>query len=233
MEEKKKTLREKIESWVWTIIIILLLRAFVVQAYVIPSGSMEDTLLPGDFLLVTKFDYGIEIPYTGIKAIKWGGIHRGDIVIFRYPFDGRDFVKRIVALPGDTVKIRNKVVYINGKALKEPYAVHKDPVIFPLPHDVDTSLQVMQRLWLSHRFMSGLNFIRDNFGPVVVPDGYVFVMGDNRDFSYDSRFWGPLPIDNLKGKPLIIYFSWNGDGPFWQVWNRIRWRRLLNIVRYW
>ena len=233
MAKKKTSLREKIESWVWTIIIILLLRAFVVQAYMIPTGSMEDTLLPGDFLLVTKFDYGLEIPYTGIKAIEWGQLHRGDIVIFRYPFDGRDFIKRIIALPGDTVKIRNKVVYINGKPLDEPYVVFKDSIIYPFPIDIDTTLETMQRLWLSRKFMMGRNFIRDNFGPVVVPPGHVFVMGDNRDFSYDSRFWGPLPIEDLKGRPLIIYFSWDSNGPFWKLWERIRWKRLLNITRYW
>ncbi len=233
MSKEKSSLREKIESWVWTILIILLLRAFVVQAYVIPTGSMEDTLLPGDFLLVTKFDYGLEIPYTGIKPITWGTPHRGDIVVFRYPFDGRDFIKRIVALPGDTVKIRNKVVYINGKPLKEPYAVFKDSTVYPLPPDVDTSLETMQRLWLSHKFMMGMNFIRDNFGPVVVPPEHVFVMGDNRDFSYDSRFWGPLPVKDLKGRPLIIYFSWDSGGPPWKIWERIRWKRLFNFTRYW
>ncbi len=217
---KKKSLREKLEGWIWTIIIVLILRESVVQAYLIPSGSMEDTLLPGDFVIATKFDYGLKIPFTDIKLFSGKLPKRGEIVIFTYPSDkNKDFVKRVIALPGDTIEIRDKVVYINNKPLFEPYVVYKDSYYYK---SINIDKESFQNLWLNGAFASGQKFIRDNFGPVVVPKNAVFVMGDNRDYSFDSRFWGPLDIKYLKGKPRIIYFSWGEKG--------IRFNRIFNII---
>jgi len=220
---KKKSLREKIEGWIWTIIIVLILRESVVQAYLIPSGSMEDTLLPGDFILATKFDYGLKIPFTDIKLFSGKLPKRGEIVIFTYPIDkNKDFVKRVIALPGDTIEIRNKVVYINNKPLFEPYVVYKDSYYYK---SIDIDKESFQKLWLNGAFASGQKFIRDNFGPIVVPKNTVFVMGDNRDYSFDSRFWGPLDIRYLKGKPRIIYFSWGNKGPRFDRIFKIIWQK--------
>lgn len=229
---KPQGLREKVSSLFWTLIVVLLIRALFIQAYQIPSGSMENTFLPGDFLLVAKFTYGIEIPYTHIKLFNLRTPRRGEVVVFPYPVDmRRDFVKRVIGLPGDTLQIINKQVYINGKPLEEPYVIHKDPRIFPPVFPVNGPLaqREFQEAWLKREFMRDER-VRDNFGPIVVPEGTVFVMGDNRDYSLDSRFWGPVPIRLLKGTPLIIYFSWDGSGPFWRIWERIRWTRLLRPV---
>ena len=217
---KKKSWREKLEGWIWTIVIVLILRESVVQAYLIPSGSMEDTLLPGDFVLATKFDYGLKIPFTDIKLFSGKLPKRGEIIIFTYPIDkNKDFVKRVIALPGDTIEIRDKVVYINNKPLFEPYVVYKDSYYYK---SINIDKESFENLWLNGAFASGQKFIRDNFGPVVVPKNAVFVMGDNRDYSFDSRFWGPLDIKYLKGKPRIIYFSWGEKG--------IRLNRILRII---
>ena len=220
------------ESLVWTIVVVLIIRALFIQAYEIPTGSMEDTLLPGDFLLVAKFTYGIQIPYTHVKILDFHRPDRKDVVVFNYPLEPKkDFVKRCIGLPGDTIEIKNKVVYINGKPLDEPYVVHKDPRVFPPLMDLDNPLarEEYQRAWVERRFM-GQNRVRDNFGPVVVPQGNIFVMGDNRDYSLDSRFWGPLPMKFLKGSPLIIYFSWDKEQPLYAFWKKIRWGRLFRIL---
>ncbi len=229
---KKRSLKSSIESFAWTILVVLVIRQFFVQAYNIPTGSMEDTLLPGDFLLVAKFIYGFEIPYTNIRFLDFYKPHRGEIVVFPYPVTMRkDFVKRCVALPGDTVEIINKQLYINGKPVDEPYVVHKDPRVYPpiyRPKD-PAAIEEYTRAWLARKFMHEPR-VRDNFGPVVVPEGTIFVMGDNRDYSLDSRFWGPVPLKLVKGKPVIIYFSWNPDPPLREFWKKIRWSRLFRIV---
>ena len=168
---------------------------------------MEDTLLIGDFLFATKFDYGIKIPFTNIFIVRWRTPRRGEIVIFKSPVEWRTLVKRCVALPGDVVEIRNKVLYVNGKEVKEDYVKYTDSKIFPginMPHFT------YQREWEERRFIyytSPLSNPRDNFGPVRVPPDCIFVLGDNRDNSFDSRFWGPLPISHLLGRPLIIWWS--------------------------
>lgn len=210
-KEKKSRFRREIEGWIWALVVALFLRYFVLQAYRIPSGSMEDTLLPGDFLLVFKPIYGIEIPYTQIKFFQFVKPSRGDIVIFRYPLDpSKDFVKRCIGLPGDTIEIKNKIVYVNGKKIFEPYAIHKDSRIIPPLMKVENEFErkEFQRMWEERELIDEPK-VRDNFGPVVVPEGSYFVLGDNRDNSSDSRFWGPVPEKYLKGIPLIIYFSWD------------------------
>jgi len=231
---KGSKLKGQVESIIWTVIVVLLIRAFLVQAYEIPSGSMENTLLPGDFLLAAKFIYGIEIPYTRIKFLDFYKPKRKSIVIFPFPIDmRRDFVKRCIGLPGDTIEIINKVVYVNGKKLDEPYAIHLDPRIYPPVFETRDPLarKKFQEAWEKRRFINEKR-VRDNFGPIVVPEGHIFVMGDNRDNSHDSRFWGPVPIKLVKGAPLIIYFSFNSKAPWNKFWKKIRWDRLLKIVLF-
>ena len=172
------------------LIIALLVRTFIVQAFRIPSGSMIPTLLVGDHILVNKFIYHFKDP------------QRGDVVVFKFPLDRKkDYIKRIIGIPGDRIEIRDKVVYRNGKALDEPYAIHEDNRTLPAAFQP-----------------------RDNFGPIVVPPNSYFMMGDNRDSSYDSRFWGFVKRKALIGKAFIIYFSWNphGRNPLkWVRWSRI------------
>ncbi len=185
----KNKILDWIKSLVVALILALFIRTFIVQAYKIPSGSMIPTLLVGDYLLVNKLAYGLKNPFTEDFLYFWRLPERKEIVVFTYPLDKKlDFIKRVIALPGDTVEIINKKVYVNGKPLEEPYIQLSSNEIYP-------------------KTLSP----RDNFGPIVVPSGYIFVLGDNRDQSYDSRFWGFVPIKFLKGKALIIYFSWDSQ----------------------
>lgn len=208
MSEK---IKREIYSWIVVIIVVLVLRAVFVEAYVIPTGSMEKTLLIGDALLVNRFIYGVKIPilFSGIQVpiLPGRNVERGEIVVFIYPFENKDFVKRCIAVEGDTVEIVNKVLSVNGKEVVEPYVGHHDRRIFK---GVNYDKRLYQEKWekaeLSEIF--GIQ-VRDNFGPVVVPEDHIFVMGDNRDNSMDSRFWGPLHNRYLKGKPLFIYFSFD------------------------
>ncbi|HLQ66764.1 MAG TPA: signal peptidase I [Candidatus Limnocylindrales bacterium] len=195
-ERTKSTIREYLEAIVLAVLLTIVIRGLVVQAFRIPTGSMEDTLLVGDFLFVNKMVYGSEIDigiggerffYYRFPAIREP--KPGDVIVFRYPEDpSRDFIKRCVAGAGQQVEIRDKVLYVDGKAKDEPYVVHKDPQILPRERSA-----------------------RDNFGPYVVPQGHLFMMGDNRDNSHDSRFWGPLPRDLVKGKAMFLYWSWDPD----------------------
>jgi signal peptidase I len=190
---KKPFWREYGESLFIALILALVIRAFLVQAFSIPSGSMQPTLLIGDYLLVNKFSYGIRNPLTNKVWIPLGTPQRGDVVVFIFPQDpSKDYIKRVIGLPGDRIQITNKQVFINGKLSKTPEAVYDDPMVIPAPHGPTESA-------------------RDNLGPVVVPPNSYFVMGDNRDHSYDSRFWGFVPMDAFRGKALIIYFSWQGN----------------------
>lgn len=227
----KSLMREYGEALVIALALALIIRAFLVQAFSIPSGSMQPTLLIGDYLLVNKFSYGIRNPFTNKVVIPVSEPKRGDVVVFIFPQDpGKDYIKRVVGLPGDEVRLRNKKVYINGKLLDMPQAVNTDPLMLPPPR-------------------GPLDSARDNFGPVTVPPGAYFVMGDNRDHSYDSRFWGFVPQDALRGKAFIIYFSWEGaqgaslpqafadgvKGLFTKMsWDakafRIRWDRLGQLI---
>jgi signal peptidase I len=201
-KKKKSTLREYTEAFVTAIILALIIRTFIIQAFKIPSGSMEPTLLVGDHILVTKFIYGTHIPFTNYVILPVSSPKRGDVVVFEYPKDESiDFIKRVIGLPGDKLQIINKQVYINGKKLYEPYAYYGDPEILPASESP-----------------------RDNFGPVVVPEGEYFMMGDNRDFSNDSRYWGFVKRDLILGKAEIIYFSWNPKTL------HIRWNRFGMLI---
>ncbi len=182
------------------IVIALFIRTFIVQAFKIPSGSMLETLQIGDQILVNKFIYGVKIPFTGGKTlIPVKDPERGDIVVFVYPEDHtKDFIKRVVAVAGDTVEIKNKQLYVNDKkVVNEPYAEHKDNRVIPA------------------------NFsTRDNMEKKTVPDHKLFVMGDNRDNSHDSRFWGFVDLNAVKGEAFMIYWSWNKTS-FGVRWGRI------------
>jgi len=234
---RKSKFREYVEAILIAVFLALLIRAFVVQAFKIPSGSMVPTLVQGDHILVNKFIYGLKIPFTDSRFLIFRQPRRGDIIVFSFPGnkereecrsitknilkrlenvwdsgnplylfrdDCRDFIKRIIGVGGDKIEIKNKTVYINGVALKEPYAIHSDPNI------VDASIEP-----------------RDNFGPIIVPRRKFFVMGDNRDQSFDSRFWGFVDIDEIKGKAFIIYWSWNSNGKWFK---KVRWNRIGKLV---
>ncbi|VAX26592.1 Signal peptidase I [hydrothermal vent metagenome] len=189
MKKKKGVIREYAEAIITALLLALIIRAYVVQAFKIPSGSMIPTLLVGDHILVTKFIYGTKIPFKDKRVLVFREPQRGDVVVFKYPQDpDRDFIKRVIGIGGDVVEGRNKIVYVNGKPLNEPYIQHTDNDIRTIGMDV-----------------------RDNFGPLYVPKGKLFVMGDNRDQSYDSRYWGFVDLSAVKGKAFIIYWSWDSN----------------------
>lgn len=187
MKNKKRLIKEYAEAIITALILALVIRAYVIQAFKIPSGSMIPTLLIGDHLLVNKFIYGTTIPFTDSRVLVFKKPERGDIIVFKYPENPeKDFIKRCVAIENDIIESRDKTLYVNGKAVTEPYAHHFDSNIRPKGNDP-----------------------RDNFGPLTVPKGKVFTMGDNRDQSYDSRYWGFVDLKDIRGKALIIYWSWD------------------------
>ncbi|GHT51105.1 hypothetical protein AGMMS49990_04740 [Endomicrobiia bacterium] len=213
-------------SWVDTLWTALVMASFImfffVQTFKIPSGSMRNTILEGDHLFVNKFIYGFKVPFAsnGKRYMALRNIKRGDIVIFRAPPEAlsssereqgitKDFIKRCVAVAGDKVEIIDKKLYINGINGKEPYAFFKDKDIAPKNFDlIANSDEDYQKSWEKGEFVKYQNqrTVRDNFGPVIVPDGHYMMMGDNRDYSFDSRFWGPLPDKYVKGKSLFRYW---------------------------
>jgi signal peptidase I len=218
---RKSVLREYGEAIIVAMLLAFAIRVFVVQAFKIPSGSMIPTLLIGDHILVSKLSYGIQWPgdckvrlsfppitcYTSYTIISFGEPQRGDIIVFRYPEDeDKDFIKRIVGLPGDRIEIRNKLVHVNGVPVEDKsYTQRVDPGM------IDGTINP-----------------RDNFGPVTAPAGSYFVMGDNRDQSLDSRFWGYVSAEKIRGKAFRIYWSWSGQGS-WEHW--VRWERLGKAIR--
>ncbi len=195
---KKGKLRENIEAVVIAVILALFIRTFVVQAFKIPSGSMQPTLKIGDHILVNKFIYGVKLPYVRTTIIPVSSPERGDIIVFKYPeAPDKDFIKRVIGIPGDTVQIKKKQVFVNGKPVRHEYGMHTDSNVIP-----------------------GRVNHRDNYGPETVPEGSYFVMGDNRDNSYDSRFWGFVKESAIKGEAFIIYWSWDSQD-FGVRWGRI------------
>jgi signal peptidase I len=192
---KSKT-REFVESILWAVVLALLIRTCVVQSFKIPSGSMEDTLVIGDCLLVNKFIYGIRVPFSDLCLPGLRDPQRGDVIVFKYPEDrSKDFIKRLIGVPGDEIQVRDKRVYVNGTLYQNPHEVHKDQKTLPRE-----------------------SAPRDNFGPVRVPANAYFMMGDNRDNSYDSRFWGFVPKADVVGLAFIKYWSWDQSRwlPRWQ-----------------
>jgi len=189
---KKSKLREYFESIVIAVILALFIRTFVVQAFKIPTGSMEENLLIGDHLLVNKFVFGPSASAVERAVLPMASLKRGEVVVFKYPEEpDRDFIKRVIGLPGETVELREKKVYINGTPLNEPYVHFLAPPRGGTEFNEVTSYDV-----------------RERYGPVTVPPNQYFVMGDNRDNSQDSRYWGFLPRDLVKGKALVIYWSY-------------------------
>lgn len=212
------------------VLLALFVKSMLLEAYNIPSESMENTLLVGDFLLADKLTYGPKIPWTDIRLPALRDPRVGDVVVFQFPDNPRkNFIKRVVALAGDEVQLLDKVVYVNGKPLDETaYAIHMDASIIP----------------------PGTSQPRDNFGPITIPYGQYFVLGDNRDNSSDSRFWGTVPRDLIFGKAMIVHWSWlpDADAPKISWWNpisilgacayyvyhlpdRVRWSRLFHTIR--
>ena len=203
----KSQVQEYTEAILWAVVLTLFLRAFVIQAFRIPSESMCDTLLVGDFLFVNKFEYGPKIPFTHIRLPGLHAPRHGDVVVFQWPVDpSKDFIKRCIATGGQTLEMKHKDVYVDGKKLVEPYIKH---------------------VYENEEPEGYTN--RDNYRPPTVPPGELFMMGDNRDNSNDSRFWGTVKMDLVKGRAMFIYFSTGGD----QWWNglfNIRVRRMFRII---
>ena len=217
--QRKSAAREYIEAFLVALALALVLRTFFVQAYKIPSGSMEPTLLVGDHIIVNKLAYGFRLPdsFFGLTPladeIPWGSylfrlgqVHRGDVVVFVYPQDPtKDFIKRVIAIGGDTVEIRDGILYLNGQLAPDPHAHFEVPQSEREPGNP-----------------------RDFDGPQKIPQGMYFMMGDNRDRSYDSRFWGLVRMNEIEGRALFIYWSWDSDSSSLVP---IRWSRFFKVIR--
>ena len=203
----------------------LVLRTFVVEAFKIPSGSMERTLLVGDFLLVNKVVYGAEVPVLGRRLPALRTPTRGDVIVFEWPKDRtKNFVKRLVGLPGDTLAMRDGVLIRNGMALAEPYVTHSDPEADPVWDEFRWQSDFLVR---TADAAVGYHPSRNNWGPLVVPQEQYFVLGDNRDNSLDSRYWGFVPDSLLRGRPEVVYFSFVPDSADDFAWlTHVRWTRL-------
>jgi signal peptidase I len=222
--------------WEWTkaistaILLFLTVRTFLVEAFKIPTGSMEGTLLIGDFLLVNKAVYGAEIPLTHRRLPAFSQPGRGDVVVFLPPHDPhKNYVKRIVGVPGDTLEMRDKVLLRNGVRQDEPYARHTDP----LGDQADPKM-LWQLDYTADRSLTYRTYhpSRDNWGPLVVPPGKFFALGDNRDRSEDSRYWGFLDATSVKGRPMFVYYSFENDLANALPWlTSVRWDRIGEVIR--
>ena len=201
--KEKSVVREWVEAILIAVILAFTIRAFVIQAFKIPSGSMTPTLLVGDHILVNKFIYGTTIPFTHKKIFPFKKPQKGDIIVFICPVDRKkDYIKRVVGIEGDKLEIVDKKLFINGSLFDIPNAVNTDETIFPKN-----------------------TLARDNYGPVIIPEDSLFVMGDNRDESYDSRYWGFVHLKEIKGKAFIIYWSWD------KFKHRPRWTRIGDLIK--
>ena len=202
--------RDWIEPILIAFVLAVFIRIFLFQPFKIPSGSMEDTLLVGDQLIAVKFLYGTKLPFLPHRILKIRDPRPGDIVVFKFPQDpSKDFIKRCIAVGGQTVEVRDKEVFVDGVSQPLPPRVKFiDPIVLPAQFGP-----------------------RDNFGARTVPPGHLFVMGDNRDNSNDSRFWGFVSYENIKGKAVVLYWSWNTDFPLYLVHRKIRWGRLFTMIR--
>lgn len=208
---RKPWYREWSEALIVAVVLALIIRTFLFQAFKIPSGSMLDTLLIGDHLLVNKFIYGTQLPFTDERFLALREPHRGDVIVFEFPgdkdksyFQRRDFIKRVIGEPGDKIEIRNKKVFVNDSAYEIAQEVHKDSAVVP-----------------------AVASPRDFSGPFFVPTGKYFVMGDNRDYSFDSRFWGFVPEEKIKGLAFIKYWSWDSQAGLLE---KIRWNRIGRAI---
>ncbi|MBM3310899.1 MAG: signal peptidase I [Candidatus Aminicenantes bacterium] len=231
VEKKKRdksVFREYFELIAETAVFVFFVMTFVVQAFQIPTGSMEPTLLVGDFLLVNKQVYAHPTTPLDRLLLPRRDLKRGDIVVFKYPNEmSKDYVKRVIGLPGETLEIKDKRVFIDGTPLDESYKVHGDAQVFA-----------------KKDYYNYEETIRDNYGPVTIPAGHIFAMGDNRDNSHDSRYWGYVPLTYVKGRPWVIYFSYKAERDAYQKTNlkdrlkrivsfipKARWGRMLKVIR--
>ena len=206
----KSLVREYVEAILIAILLALFIRTFIVQAFKIPSGSMLPTLKIGDHLLVNKFIYGIRLPFTGSLLVPFKKPGHGDVIVFRFPKDRTtDYIKRVIGIPGDLIEIKDKELYRNGARVADQYAHFTSPEI-----------------------IDGKVSPRDNFGPVTVPQDAVFVMGDNRDNSYDGRFWGFVEQQDILGKAFILYWSWDLEKPLLSLerFTSVRWSRIGDMI---
>ena len=239
----KGVVLEYVQALSIAILVALILRIFVVQAFRIPTGSMKDTLIVGDFLMVNKFVYGVRTPDrlagTDIKIphIRLPGFRtprRGDVIIFKFPRDPRlDYIKRCVGLPGDTIEVKSNIVYINGAPEGDTQLV--DEEFDPEEHATFQYYRIDTPRHLSYTIRTRANKASRlaNYGPVVVPPNHLFMMGDNRDNSSDSRYWGFLPEENIVGRAMIIYFSFDTSGSpsGLNFMNSVRWQRIFQLIR--
>lgn len=214
---RKSTFREYAEALTIAILLALFIRTFIIQAFKIPSGSMKQTLLIGDHLLVNKFKYGIRLPYFDIYLMRFNKPERGDIIVFKWPEDeDKDFIKRVIGIEGDTIEIRDDILYINNKKIEHTLrGKYSD-------ESIDEADVYEETLGNNTHFVLDMPGRGADFGPVKVPEGSLFVMGDNRDNSHDSRYWENnsfVKLEKVKGKALIIYWSWP------------HWTRFLDIIR--
>lgn len=233
-EKKEKSLIKAINTILYIVIVVSLIRVFLVQAFNIPSGSMKPTLLVGDFILVNKLVYGdwtFGIPFTSIDFYTYKNRlvkpDRGDVIVFKYPENPKiDFIKRIIAVPGDIVEVKNDIVYINGKPLPK----EKDGIYSEHGENVQIYKECTIRKYHNnqkycYKTMEIYEGEGKDFGPIKVPEGHYFVMGDNRDNSRDSRFWGFVPDDYIIGRAFVIYFSIDFEKPM------IRFNRIGKIIQ--
>ena len=207
-ENKKKSLfREYFEAAIIALFLALFIRAFIIQAFKIPSGSMKPTLLIGDHILVNKFIYGIKIPFTDRYILKITKPKRGDVVVFKWPRDERkDFIKRVIGIEGDKIEIKDDILYVNDEKIKTEYiGKYRD-------ENITMANKYMELLGKSNHYILDEYMKHENYRPVIIPENSIFVMGDNRDNSHDSRYWRFVSLNKLKGKAIIIYWSW----PHWR-----------------
>jgi signal peptidase I len=228
-ENRREPTRQRAarRGWEWTrsilaaFVLFLMIRTFLVEAFRIPTGSMENTLLVGDFLLVNKAIFGGRVPFTRLRLPAFAAPRRGDVVVFTPPHDpGRSYVKRLVAAAGDTVEMREKTLIVNGRAQREPYARHDDP------GDVRARAMVWQCAYRTAA-PGACAPSRDSWGPLIVPEDRYLVLGDNRDDSEDSRYWGFVPREAIRGRPLFVYYSFEPGSPRPMPWiTGVRWHRI-------
>ena len=219
------------KSFIIAVGLFVVVRAFLVQAFKIPSGSMEKTLLVGDFLIVNKLVYGAEVPFTQKRLPAVRQPARGDVIVFQYPLEPeKDFVKRLVGMPGDTLEMHGGSLYVNGVGQRERYVVHTDPDATTSEEDFRWQRDYLVRTVEAAR--TGYHPSRNNWGPLIVPAKSYFVLGDNRDNSLDSRYWGFVPDSLVRGRPMFVYYSYAPDGEHRFAWlTRIRWARLGEQIR--
>lgn len=226
--EKMPMIIDYARSFFPVLFIVFLLRSFLFEPFRIPSGSLKPTLLVGDFILVNKFDYGIRLPVIHKKIYSVNDIKHGDIIVFRYPANPSiDFIKRVIGLPGDKISYINKVLYVNGKQMPQVFQKNTED-----QGPDDSRWDVIQKqedfFGIKHSIYQSPDKPNDDLKDIVVPPGMYFAMGDNRDDSADSRYWGFVPDKNIIGKASVIWMSWDGDA---DLLHKIRWNRMGSVIQ--